>query len=83
MGQNHADAAVNLKIAATNAGPLVPITVSTLLPEVRTFFVDVDLNHDGRFEGAGELAYSTRKFDDTGTADIRLRGLIDGRRRPM
>lgn len=80
-GPTHADPAVNLKIAATNAGPLVPITVSTLLPDARTFFVDVDLNHDGRFEGAGELTYATGRFDEAGIGELRLHGLIDGRYR--
>ncbi len=80
-GRNHADAPVRLKIAATNAGPLVPVTVTTNLPNARTFCVDVDLNHDGRFEGAGELAYSMGKFDEAGSANLRLHGLIDGRYR--
>ncbi len=80
-GRNHADAPVRLKIAATNAGPLVPMTVTTNLANARTFCVDVDLNHDGRFEGPGELAYATRKFDEAGRAELRLHGLIDGRYR--
>ncbi len=81
LGLNQAAPTVNLKIAATNIGPLVPITVSTMLPDARTFCVDVDLNHDGRFEGAGELGYATGRFDEAGTAELRLHGLIDGRYR--
>ncbi|MSU78565.1 MAG: hypothetical protein EXS16_10780 [Gemmataceae bacterium] len=77
-GRNHADATVRLNIPATTAGPPVPITVSTTLPDARSFCVDVDLNHDGRFEGPGELAYSTGRLDEAGAAEMRLHGLIHG-----
>src|SRR5262249_53583052 len=41
-------------------------------------FVDVDLNHNGRFDEPGELGFASGKLDASGQAEVKLGTLIPG-----
>jgi len=43
-----------------------------------TFSIDVDLNHDGRFTGAGELDYASGTLDSANVGQADLYGLVNG-----
>src|ERR1051325_10733998 len=69
---------VFLHVPKPSPEPVIPVVVSTSLPGARAFQIDVDLNHDGRFEGPGELGYAEGRFDPSGAGQVRLHGLVHG-----
>src|ERR1051325_4645637 len=70
---------VFLQTPKPSAEPVIALEVSTSLPGASAFQIDVDLNHDGRFEGPGELGYAEGRFDPSGAGQVRLHGLVHGR----
>jgi hypothetical protein len=69
---------VKLAPPAPTRDPALALQVSTNLEEACNVAIDVDLNHDGRFDGAGELGYA-ETFLTTSQGEVILHGLIHGR----
>src|ERR1051325_11509674 len=69
---------VTLQVPASPADDAIPICVQTSLDSAAQFQIDIDLNHDGRFTGAGELAYAKGVFANTREGRLRLHGLAEG-----
>src|ERR1051325_2759218 len=71
-------AELSLQAPASTSDLVFPLTVSTRLAGMRAFQIDVDLNHDGTFEGCGELGYAQGRFDRSGVGTVRLHGPAHG-----
>jgi hypothetical protein len=73
---------VQLTVPTSVVGPNVTATVSvTPAPASGTagqVLLDVDLDHNGTFDGPGESGYASGTLDGSGVATIRLHGLAPG-----
>ncbi len=71
-----------LTVPATVAGPSFTATVTvTPAPPASTtvqVLLDVDLDHNGTFDGPGESGYASGTLDGSGVASIDLHGLAPG-----
>src|SRR2546426_637465 len=78
MSSSAAVPLVCLEIPAPACDPVIPVKISSNVIGAWTFQVDVDLNHDGEFNGPGELAYTAGALSEDGKGTARLRGLVHG-----
>src|SRR5207248_2330980 len=71
-------AQIQLQLPATAAGNgfTASVAVADASP-VASVALDVDLNHDGRFDGPGETGYATGTLDGP-AGQVTVRGLVAG-----